>query len=108
MRQEQQQELTRLQTAEKTLLSSLSYNREIQRALLTKDWLETVGVQVGDTVSFLDGRETIIGVFDQIRYRGVEPSGLIVLQLNSDGKAGKREKVCRWSKWNTMDLKKVG
>ena len=98
--------LQELEEEEKRLSELLSDNRQKQREINTDIFLSKYGVKIGDIIEFKDGKETITGMLHRIEYNGTKVYYPYVMQLNSDGKAGKREKRCWWSGFETIKLVK--
>jgi hypothetical protein len=95
--------LPELQQEEKNLLALLSANRLKQKEINTEAFCKKLGVNIGDTIQFQDGRQTLMGVFTKIDYYQYTPNRIIATLFNSDGKLGKRERIV----WNAESVKKL-
>ena len=49
------------------------------------------GINIGDTIEFMDGTKKIIGLFHRIEFSQSNPIYAWVRVFNNDGKPGKRE-----------------
>jgi len=97
-------ELELLRAEERSLSFQLSENRDKQKKIFTALFLEKLGIEFGDKISFMDGRKEIIGIFHKIEYTGIEPNYPVVLLFKKDGSIGNREKRCWWSAFFTIKV----
>lgn len=97
--------LEQLKQEEEILLNLLSENRSNQKELNRIEYVKQWGVDIGDTVEWLDGKITRTGVISKIEYSGVKPNYYWALLFNSNGKVGKRE-MRIWS-WNLKEIKLI-
>lgn len=77
---------------EKELLKQLVANRDAQREMNALEFINKNGVNIGDTIEWMDGRNPLKGVVSKIEYSEVRPDHYMAYLLNSDGLIGKREK----------------
>ena len=54
--------LQELQNEERQLVEILSNNRSKQREIYTDEFLYHHGIKIGDTIEFMDGKETVPGL----------------------------------------------
>jgi hypothetical protein len=87
-------DIKRLLEEEKNILFLLNENRKEQKRINTDNFLNKLGIEIGDIIEFKDGNDLVRGKFHKIDYSGVKPQYVYVLLFNSDGKIGKREKRC--------------
>ena len=97
--------LEQLKQEEENLLNLLSENRSKQKELNRIEYVKKWGVDIGDTVEWLDGKTIRTGVISKIEYSGVNPNYYWASLFNSDGKVGKRE-MRIWS-WNLKEIKLI-
>lgn len=83
--------LEELVQQEKEIKELLARNQERQKLLNRIAFVEKYGVDIGDTVEWIDGKTPKKGVISKIEYSGVNPSHYIATLFNSGGKLGKRE-----------------
>ena len=83
--------LEQLKQQEKELTDLLSENRDKQRELNKIDFIQKHGVDVGDTIEWIDGNTPRKGIISEIEFRGTTPNYYKAQLFNSDGKIGKRE-----------------
>ena len=96
--------LEQLKQQEKELQDLLSENRNKQRELNKLSFIEKHGINIGDTVEWMDGNTPRKGVIKYIEFNGVKPNYYIANLFNSDGKVGKRD-VRIWSySYTTLKL----
>jgi hypothetical protein len=88
--------IEQLQQEEKELRILLSENRNRQRELNKNAFIQKYGIDIGDTVEWIDGNTPRKGVVSEIEFSGVNPNCYKALLFNSDGKVGKRD-VRIWS-----------
>ena len=82
--------IEQLEKQEKELNNLLSENRRKQRELNKIAFIEKHGIDVGDTVEWMDGNTPRKGVIGEIEFSGVNPNYYKAILFNSDGKLGKR------------------
>jgi hypothetical protein len=97
--------LEQLKQQEKELQELLSENRNKQRELNQLAFIEKHGINIGDTVEWMDGKTPRKGVVIRINFSGVNPSHYTATLFNSNGKVGKRESNI-WS-WSFNSLKVI-
>ena len=83
--------LEQLKQQEKELTDLLSENRSKQRELNKIAFIQKHGVNVGDTVEWMDGNTPRKGVISEIEFSGTTPNYYKAQLFNSDGKIGKRD-----------------
>lgn len=89
-------DLEQLKQQEKELTELLSENRDKQRELNKIAFIQKHGVDVGDTIEWMDGNTPRKGVVLDIEFSGVTAAYYRALLFNSDGKVGKKE-IRIWS-----------
>lgn len=94
--------LQELEKQESELTNALYENLCRQREINASAFMEKYGIQIGDTISFMDGKEVVKGEFHKLEYYGAKVNYPYVLMINSDGKVGKRERRCWWSNLGTI------
>ena len=97
--------LDQLKQEEEKLLNLISENRSKQKELNRIEFVKKWGIDIGDTVEWVDGKTIRTGVISKIEYSGVNPYYYWALLFNSDGKLGKRE-IRLWS-WNLDGIKSI-
>lgn len=98
-------ELEKLKQEEKEITELLSENLDKQRELNKIAFTQKHGVDVGDTVEWIDGKTPHKGIIAEIEFNRVTPKHFIAKLFNSDGKIGKRE-IRIWS-YSFDSLKRV-
>ncbi len=84
--------LEELKKQEAELLRELDANRAEQRKINTSQWCKDYGVNIGDAVEFVDGKNTISGQLSRFEYSGTTVKSAMVSEFNKSGEVGKREK----------------
>ena len=84
-------ELEQLKQQEKELTELLSENRNKQKELNKIAFIQKHGIDVGDTVEWMDGNTPRNGVISEIEFSGTTPNYYKAKLFNSDGKVGKRD-----------------
>jgi hypothetical protein len=88
--------IEQLEKEEKELSKLLNANREKQRELNKNIFISKLGIDVGDTVEWMDGSTLRNGMISEIEFSGVKPTYYKAVLFNSNGKIGKRD-VRIWS-----------
>jgi hypothetical protein len=83
--------IKQLQKEEKELSRLLSENRNQQRELNKNAFIQKYGIDIGDTVEWIDGNTPRKGIVSEIQFSGVKPNSYRALLFNADGKVGKRD-----------------
>ncbi len=83
--------IEQLEKQEKELTDLLSENRNKQRELNKITFIQKYGIDVGDTVEWMDGNTPRKGVIGEIEFSGVTPNYYKAILFNADGKLGKRD-----------------
>ena len=97
-------DLEQLKQQEKELTELLSENRNKQKELNKIAFIQKHGIDVGDTVEWMDGNTPRNGVISEIGFIGTTPNYCNAKLFNSDGKVGKRE-IRIWSfSFNSIKL----
>lgn len=93
-----------LVTEEKILLDKISENRTKQRSINAELFCTEYGINIGDTIEFMDWNKKVIGVFDHIDFSGVRVNYPVVKAFNAAGKVGKRQAHPRYAQKETIKL----
>ena len=96
--------IVQLKEEEQKLRALLSENLEKQKEINASELVEKYGINIGDTVEFIEWGKQKTGIVKRIEFYDTTPYGYIVGLFNSDGKLGKKESQI--SKYHT-DLIKV-
>ena len=83
---------------EMKLKSALFDNRARQREILTAQFVQETGINIGDRVQWSEGDKVIKGqISDVVYYNGIKPTAYKAFKLKANGTAGKVE-VRIWGK----------
>lgn len=96
--------IKQLQDQESDLMAQLINNRENQRILNTIEFTQKYGIEIGDTITWLDGRFERKGIVSKMTYWENKPSTVFCNLFNQDGNIGKRE-IRLWN--NDLKVAKV-
>jgi hypothetical protein len=96
--------IEQLKQEENKLVDLLTENRNKQRELNKIAFIEKYGVNIGDTIEWMDGRTPRKGVVTEIEFSGVDANYYKALLFNADGKIGKRESRIWYSSFNSIKL----
>jgi hypothetical protein len=83
--------IEQLKQEENKLVDLLIENRNKQRELNKIAFIEKHGVNIGDTIEWMDGKTPRKGVVTEIKFSGVDANYYKALLFNADGKIGKKE-----------------
>ena len=83
--------IEQLKQQEKELNELLSENRSKQRELNKIVFIEKHGIDIGDTVEWMDYKTPRKGIIEEIEFSGVNPNYYKAILFNADGKLGKRD-----------------
>lgn len=83
--------IEQLKQQEKELNNLLSENRSKQRDLNKIAFVEKHGIDVGDTVEWINGSTPQKGIISKIEFSGVNANYYKAVLFNADGKVGKRK-----------------
>lgn len=97
--------LEQLQLEEQKLRQLLYENREKQKELNQRAFVEKNGIDIGDTVEWVEGKTLKTGVIHRIEFSGVNPNYYIAHLFKSNGELGKRE--TRIWMWDLRDIKLI-
>ena len=83
---------------EMKLKSALFENRARQREILTAQFVQKTGINIGDRVQWSEGDKVVKGqISDVVYYNGIKPSAYKAFKLKQNGTVGKVE-VRIWGK----------